>query len=145
LKEGGQSVTARLSQRGRKPLIEEYSEQAGILYRAFAQGLSTTEGAVLVNEWRLAQGMRPLSWSAAQHFRLNSKVINTSRRGYKKSGKEEPEEPWCIARLCQCTQFLEQYHDGLLPKRQRKGTYPPLYLDGCIFWDEHHRKIILGK
>lgn len=138
-------VNANLSQRGRKPLITEYSEQAGVLYRAFAHGISTTQAAVLVNEWRLQQDLLCISWSAVEHFRLHSEVIETSRRGYKKSGKDDPEAPWSIARLAQSTQFLEQYQTGLLPPRQRKSSFPPLFLDGLVVWDEHHRQIVLGN
>lgn len=138
-------MNANLSRRGRKPLITEYSEQAGVLYRAFALGMSTTQAAVLVNEWRSHQELPCLSWSAVEYFRMNSEVIETSRRGYKKSGKDDPEAPWSFARFAQCTQFIDQYHTGLLPPRQRKSSPPPLHLDGLAVWDEHHRKIVLGN
>jgi hypothetical protein len=146
LEKGPESdVSARLSQRGRKPLIEDYTEQAGVVYRAFGTGLSTTQTAVLVNEWRQSKELSSISWSAVEHFRQTSEVIDTTRRSVKKSGKYDPDSAWSKARLAQCLQFLEMYESGLLPPRQRVSEYPPLFLDGIALWDEHHQKILLGS
>jgi hypothetical protein len=145
LEEGpSKDMTAKLSQRGRKPLIQDYTEQAGVAYRALGTGLSTGQTAALVNEWRSANGLELLSWSAVENFRLHSDCIDTSRH-IKKSGKKDPDSQWSMARLSQCLQWLEMYEDGLKPRNKRTSTFPPLFLDGLALWDEHHQKIVLGK
>ncbi|KAJ1418639.1 hypothetical protein B484DRAFT_333713, partial [Ochromonadaceae sp. CCMP2298] len=82
----------RERKRGRKPLIVDGTPQAQVAYTALGAGLSTTQTAVLVNEWRAAQLPVPLpslSWSAVEAFVLRSDVIDRSRRVTKKSGKAD--------------------------------------------------------
>lgn len=139
------AAKSRLSQRGRKPLMEDYTEQAGVAYRGFASGMSTTQTAVLVNEWRKQNDLPPISWSSVERFRINSEVIETSRRTFKKSGKLDESSKWSIARLAQAKQMYEQYEMGLLHIDDRTSKFPPLFLDGVAWWDEHHQQTVLGK
>jgi hypothetical protein len=144
--------SAGARQRGRKPLILELTPQAEVAYEALGQGLSTYQTAVLLNEWRAVQYpvLPPLSWSAVQGFVQRSGVIDRSRRQYKKSGKDDLNSPWAKARVQQCTQFKKQIELGLLPATSEEVVQsiadglPPIHVNAIAWWDENHKKVVLG-
>ncbi|KAJ1392767.1 hypothetical protein B484DRAFT_314135, partial [Ochromonadaceae sp. CCMP2298] len=74
-----------------KNLIMDCTPQAEVVYEALESGLSTTQTAVLVNEWRAALDppLDAVSWSAVEGFILRSTIIERSRRVCKKSGKDD--------------------------------------------------------
>ncbi|KAJ1409397.1 hypothetical protein B484DRAFT_336622, partial [Ochromonadaceae sp. CCMP2298] len=84
-------VHAGCQRRGRAPLIVELSPGAQVVYEAQENGLSTTQTAVLLNEWRAAQApaQEAVAWSAVERFIQASDVINRTRRQTKKSGKDD--------------------------------------------------------
>jgi hypothetical protein len=113
--------------RGRKPLIVDCTPQATVVYEALEHGLSNTQAAVMVNEWRWAQfpPLPTLSWSAVEAFTQRSTVIDRSRRVTKKSGKEDVGSPWANARLAECEQFKRQLQLGLLQRADLGASGPP--------------------
>ena len=65
-----------------------------------------------------------------------------------KSGKEDPNLNWSQCRLAQCKQYLEQLAYGDLVESGTPPIQPRfshLQLHGIVWWDEHHKKCILGK
>jgi hypothetical protein len=137
-------------QRGRKPLIVDCTLQAAVVYRALQSGLSTTQTTVIVNMWRSARALPSLSWSAVNGFVARSHVVYRSRRMSKKSGKEDEGSPWALARVAQCTQFLKQLRLGKLPATSAEVVaskaqgLPPIQVDAIVWWDENHKKQVLG-
>ncbi|KAJ1382079.1 hypothetical protein B484DRAFT_461950, partial [Ochromonadaceae sp. CCMP2298] len=83
-------------------------------------------------------------------FVLRSSVIDRSRRVTKKSGKSDLNTPWAKARMAQCKQFKRQIELGLLPQdclevlNSIAAGLPPLWVHAIVWWDENHKKVILG-
>ena len=133
--------------RGRKVCIENFSNEAFLIYNAKRIGMSLAECTVIVNEYRQVHGAgEPVSYGAVQSFVKKSPLIHLQKRATKKSGKEDTELPWCKSRLAQCRQWLKQFELG---KSVPIGAvhiseFPPLYIHAIAWWDEHHRKIRLG-
>jgi hypothetical protein len=143
------NVRAGCQKRGRTPLIEELSPAAQVVYEALENGLSTTQTAVLLNEWRAAQTpvQESVSWSAVERFIQASDVINRSRRATKKSGKDDEGSTWAKARKAECVQFKRQLELGdMLPgcAEVTDSPFPPLTVYQIAWWDENHKKVILG-
>ena len=65
-----------------------------------------------------------------------------------KSGKDDPECPWAVARLAQASQLRRQIQLGLEPGTRLDSEpidlLPPIFLDGIAWWDEFHMKVRLG-
>ena len=151
--------------RGRKPLIDDLTPQAEVVYRTMESGLSLGNTVVLVNQWRRARGMDPLSYGALQYFVKRSSVMEVEKRGTKKSGKEDKTKAWSMARLAFCKQLERQLRKAKrIQETHAHGTRGdvtyvaredgddkeqaklelPLHLDGTVFWDGHHRKVRFG-
>jgi hypothetical protein len=107
-------VRARGKKRGRKPLIQEMDECAVIVYNAMASGLSMQSSTVMVNEFRrsLLVPLPAISWSAVRRFVSSSKMIQMHRRQTKKSGKDDKDGPWALARMAQCIMMRTQLEIG---------------------------------
>jgi hypothetical protein len=74
-------------------------------------------------------------------------VIVVARRRTRKSGKDDVGTTWAQARLAFAEQLLEQLELGGLPpaaRAVRMSQFPPLHLHAIAWWDEHHKKVILG-
>ena len=140
-----------IEKRGRKCLIKLDSAHAQIIYRSLSIGMSTREVTFLVNEQRLYAKMTAVSLSTIQAFIQRSDIIHRSKRLSIKSGNKDENSPWAKARFRQCLQleFQFQYGNSLdegipfVVPPEYKDT-PPMYIDGIVWWDEHHRKVILG-
>ena len=146
-----QTGRKRKEMRGRKLSVPLDSPQARLIYRALSTGLSTLHTTVRLNRYRVAHGLPIISKSAIQGFVQRSDVIDRSRRLSIKSGKKDENSPWAKARLNQFKQFQYQlgYGDAVAKKEafEVNPMYigaPPMNLDGIVWWDEHHRKVILG-
>ena len=140
---------SRKSGAGRVPLIQEGTDQAGIVYRALEAGLSSKDTACILNIFRasLADPLEAISRSAVQGFAQRSQCIHVRKRGLKKSGKQDHDCCWAKARMAQAHQMKEQLRLGELPVDHPDRSVPiysPIYIDGIAFWDEHHRAVILG-
>ena len=65
-----------------------------------------------------------------------------------KSGKDDPECPWAVARLAQASQLRRQIQLGLEPGTRLDSEpidlLPPIFLDGIAWWDEFHMKVRLS-
>ena len=135
---------------GRKAMIEDGTEQAKIVYRTIAAGCSSKDAACLLNVYRskLDEPLELLSRSAVQGFISRSDSIKVRKRGVKKSGKDDKESTWAKARMAQAAQWREQLRLGNLPVDHpdvSASPFKPIYHDGIVFWDEHHREVILGN
>ena len=76
-------------------------------------------------------------------------------RRSRKTGSFNPGSGWAQATKAQCEQFLFQLSLGEIPpeelQRREIATLPdgdslppPLRIHGIVFWDEHHKKCVLG-
>eukprot|EP00732_Lithocolla_globosa_P000604 Lithocolla_globosa_v1_NODE_207_length_5169_cov_7.885329.p4 type:complete len:164 gc:universal NODE_207_length_5169_cov_7.885329:1014-1505(+) len=119
------------------------SQEATIIYNAQERGLGVTCTTILVNEYRGENEEKSVSWNVVEQFILKSDVIKKERRQTKKSGKDDEGTVWAQARLAQCLQWARRL--ALSPtKKLRKGDEETfICLHGLVFWDEHHRKIVL--
>ena len=127
------------------------SPQADLIYRSLGAGLSTLSTTILLNKYRVDLGKDTVSLSAVQGFILRSDIIDRSRRLSTKSGKKDVGSPWAKARLNQFLQFQHQLAYGDSKEQGIPFCVPPQYkdapamhLDAIVWWDEHHRKVILG-
>eukprot|EP01034_Spumella_vulgaris_P034523 gene34523-42580_t len=139
----------------RNGLIIDLTPQAQKVYDAVEAGISVGMITTTLNVWRAAQKIPPLeqlSYSAVEGFIDRSEILRRGRRTTKKSGKDDPETAWAMARLAQMQQLKTQFAMGkLLPNdpvlvafRANPLNPPPIKIDNVVFWDEKHHKIRLG-
>ena len=67
-----------------------------------------------------------------QGYSASSPLLKCSKRRTKKSGKDDKDTIWAKARVNQCKQWREEIANGSLSA------------EGIVFWDEKHKKCILG-
>lgn len=137
--------------KGRPAEIRDGDEQAEFIYKTLEGGNTIGVVTVLLNNcYRRPRRMKNLSYSTVARFVHKSPYIVISRRKEKKAGSEDAEAQWSKARLAFAKQLLEQVELGgeskepLDPSETGTAKFPPLYLHAIAWWDEHHRKIILG-
>jgi hypothetical protein len=78
---------------------------------------------------------------------IQSSVVVRNKRGFKKSGKDDPTATWSQARLAQMRQFKEMLRLGRLHVNDIEvlsSPFPPLLLHALVLWDEKHQKVVLG-
>jgi len=56
------------SKRNRKCIIDEFSEDARIVYHCLETGMSVTMTTFMLNTWRRSVNKRSVSWSAVENF-----------------------------------------------------------------------------
>jgi hypothetical protein len=101
-------------QKGRQRIIQDYTDEANIIYEAQETSMSNAQCTCLLNTYR-------------------AKI--QEHRQSKKSGKDDAGTAWAEARVAQFKQFQAQLsHPG----------WPKVNLDALVIWDENHRKIVLG-
>ena len=131
-------IRAESPGKGRQAFIQEPSEQADVIYMLLEAGNSVATVTYLLNQgYRASHNLAHVCYSTVDRFVRNSAVIHRSRRQMKKSGKDDAGKPWAVARLAFSRQLLEQL----------SGTstrWPALHLHAIVWWDEHHKKVILG-
>lgn len=102
---------------------------------------------MLINQFLKDSNLPTVSWSTVDGFINRSEIIQRHRRQTKKSGNDDINSTWALARLAQCEQFSEQLELGLLlpndPEVIQSGL-PPMKLHGIAFWDGHHEQVKLG-
>ena len=143
-------------------MIKEHSREAELIVLALRRGLSITHATIVVNEYRVGQGLSPVAWTTVENWTLRTPSMVKERRGYKKSGSKDQTKTWSEARLNQCRFWkfkLELANtldsgdslaaamgdplQGDMPESQCLDVCP-LYLDGILFVDEKHQKAKLG-
>ena len=141
-------VKAGTTMRGKKALIEDASEEAEIIFRSLEAGIGVYAATILVNEYRNNEKKNPISCSAVQRFTLSSSIINKSKRVHQKSGKDDKGTAWAQARLNQCSEWKERIQLGVdagnVPNMNFEGNKKPIFLDGIAWFDENHKKVVLG-
>ena len=129
-------------------MIEHDSEEAEIIFRGLTAGIGVYTVTTLVNEYRINEKKHPISCSAVQGFTLSCSTINKSKRVHQKSGKDDKGTAWASARLNQCVEWKERIElgnaGGNVPNMNFEGNMKPIYLDGIAWFDENHKKVILG-
>lgn len=134
--------------KGRRAEIEDFTDQAEFIYNALEKGNSIgTVTFLLNNVFRRKDRLRNLSYSTVARFVHQSPVIVIARRKSKKSGTSDPDALWSRARSAFAKQVLEQIElSGLSESARaaRNSPFPPLYLHAIAWWDEHHKKVMLG-
>ena len=119
--------------------------------------MSSSRIAVAVNHHRASNNpaQAAISWSNVASCLTNSELIVRQLRRRRKTGSFNPGSGWAQARKAQCEQFLFQLSLGEIPPEElqrreiasppyRDSLPPPLRLHGIVFWDEHHKKCVLG-
>jgi hypothetical protein len=134
--------------KGRHSEIVDCTEQAKFIYHALESGNTISTTTVLINAYfRKPKRLKNLSYSTVARFVHSSPYISIARRKMRKSGKEDADTVWSKARLAFAKQLKEQIRLGRLSPAEltaANSVFPPLYLDGIAWWDEHHKKVILG-
>lgn len=151
---------SKVKNRGRKSAIIEGSSEETLLLRCQEHEMSITQTTCLMNEIRASAvpPLEALSWSAVASFVRNSPLIDKSKREFQKCGSRDPESLWAKARVQLCTQLYkqlmlgvlrdpiaDQYGHNILPlELEGEAINVPLQLHAIAWWDEHHKKCILG-
>jgi hypothetical protein len=141
---------ATMATRGRKCKILEYDEQAKIIYKTLGSGLGISNATIMLNNWRLQNNQPVIAWSTVQSFCEQSDVVSILRRQTKKSGKDDEGTAWAIARLAQCEQWRRMYNVGIAKSQITNADVTDavsdsmLKLHAIVWWDEKHKKVILG-
>ena len=138
--------------RGRKPKLEDGTEESMIVCDAKEKGWSNSQVAAYLSEARIAKNIEPIGVSAVQAYVDRSELFDLHKRTSRKSGSSDPDKTWCKARHAQCLQIKIQLE--LVPKFLADvegdmpnpfGDLPPLFVDGILFVDEHHQKVVVGS
>ena len=97
--------------RGAPVKIDEGSPQAQTVYRSMTSGLSLGNTLVVVNQWRRVQlaDEGPISYGALQRFVAQSRVLVVDKREFRKSGNDDEESGWALARFAFEKQLLRQF------------------------------------
>jgi hypothetical protein len=93
---------------GAKPLLTLEQTEGQIAGRALAMGVGIAQATVEVNEYRENNNLEPVCWSAVQSFGARCPALDTKKRETTKSGKDDPEQAWSVARLAQAEQMKRQ-------------------------------------
>ena len=131
-------------------LINDRDTSANKLYDMLSCGVKMSQATPVINIGRTARGLPPLCYSTVERFVTKySDVIEVTKRGKKKSGKDDPDSDWAVARHVQASQILNQFAkaDALDNGRDTSafGDAPPMRLHAIVFWDEKHCKTYLGS
>jgi hypothetical protein len=141
-------IRAEAQGKGRPAEIVDNTEQAEFIYKALEAGNSIGTTTILLNNmFRKPRLMRNLSYATVARFVHQSPMIVIARRKTRKSGKEDCGTTWAQARVAFAKQLQEQLELGRLApelRDARESPFPPLYLHAIAWWDEHHKKVILG-
>ena len=110
--------------RGAKVLIEDYTEQADVVYRAMKSGMSLGSTLVLLNQWRRVRTMEPVCYGCLQRFVSHSPVMVLEKRETVKAGSADMDTTWALARKAFAMQLVRQLSKG---RRIASGglTYVP--------------------
>lgn len=143
-----QKFNAKLT-RKRLTLSRADSDEASLVLHALETGLSINLTTVLLNIFRASRSppLRAVSWYAVKSFLNKSKLVIRSRRGFKKSDKDDPAAAWSKARLAQMIQFKEMLRFGALPATHSDllaSQLAPLKIESLALWDGKHQKVVLG-
>jgi hypothetical protein len=141
-------------QRGRNVIIEDLTPVGNLVCELFDRSLRPSAITMMVNARLVANGFESISQDAIQSYVDRSPLINKTKRKTKKSGKEDLESDWAKARVVQCEQFLEQLNMAELDASDNEeaelldeyaaDNLKPMHVDGLVFWDEKHKKCVLG-
>lgn len=133
--------------RGHRPIqIQADSMEAQIIADCLESGLSVEKTKEILNNHLLELGKDGHTKSAIQSLmlRLNPKIERITKR---KQGSKDPNNPWSRARLLWSKQLLirfgEMPSDTTQPRFNRAQT-GSLHLDQVVWWDETHRKCLIG-
>ena len=123
-----------------------------IVCDAKEKGWSNSQVAAYLSEARKAKNIEPIGVSAVTAYIDRSELFDLHKRTSRKSGSSDPDKTWCKARLAQCLQIKIQLElvpifladvEGDMPNPF--GDLPPLFVDGILFVDEHHQKVVVGS
>ncbi len=143
--ENGFDSTDKRDHRGRKPLIKYNSCEEYIILNGVMRQLSLSGILTEINLWKKSINQDIYSWSTIQRFVCDHPLVVTNITGVMKSGSSDLNSVWAKARLAQCSLWLlHQLHLGDTSDYSNP-ILPPIYMHGIAFWDEHHKKIILGN
>ena len=131
---------------GCKPvLIKINSMQAQVLADCIESGLSIMKSRQILNDHMLENGENAYSRSAIDSLllRMKPRIEKNSKR---KQGSRDPSHPWSRARYLWSKQLLIRF--GQLPSedepRFKQSVVGKLDPDQIVWWDETHRKCLIG-
>ena len=133
--------------KGRRALLEDGTVQGIMVCRTLQRGVGITQTTWLLNRLRAKHGQKPVSWSAVKGYIIRSPLIKCQKRRTKKSGSTDENSEWARCGKAQCEEILfriqmSRWNDS--QKAAYKGPLTPLDPLLIKFWDEHHRKAVLG-
>jgi hypothetical protein len=141
-------VRSEVKGKGWRREIYDFTPQAEFIYTSLEVGNTVGTTTVLLNNmFRHPRRLRDISYSSVARFVNLSPVIVIARRKTRKSGKDDEGTTWAQARLAFAMQLVEQIEVGECSPEERAtrgSVFPPLYLHAIAWWDEHHKKVILG-
>ena len=137
-----------LEQRGgnKAVVIKSDSVEAQIIADGLESGLSVERTRQILNNHALDEGNEGFTRSAVDSLvtRLKPRIEKVTKR---KQGSIDPKNPWSRARLLWSKQLLIRF--GEMPSETTKPAFNrelagPLHLDQVVWWDETHRKCLIG-
>ena len=136
----------------RPPTFKLDSIEAQIIADACESGLSTERALSFLNQHLYEQG-KPLANKSSVislMIRLNPKLKRVSKR---KQGSSDPDAPWSKARMLTVTQLLVRLGElevspepntTTIPNKFDRSKLGAIELDQIVWWDETHRKCLIG-
>jgi hypothetical protein len=134
--------------KGRPRILEDGTLEGILVCRALQRGIGITQTVCQLNRFRVKHNKKPISWSAVKGYVDRSPLIKIRKRRTKKSGSKDPLSEWATCRLAQCQELLlrVQMHSWTAEQLAAYDGPPltPINIYNLMFWDEHHRKSVLG-
>ena len=135
------------NRKGHKPVIIMIdSIEAQVVADCLEGGLSVERSRQMLNEHMLENNKEGYTRSAVDSLvlRMNPRIEKITKR---KQGSRDPNNPWSQARLLWSKQLLIRF--GELPSEENEPRFNQsiagkLDLDQVVWWDETHRKCLIG-
>ena len=152
-REGRKFNPADLDGRGgnRSPMFETDSIDANIIANNIESGLSERNTLGILNQHLTSDGREPATRASIVSVirRLKPKIVKVEKQ---KQGSSDETSLWARARYMQTRQFLVRLGEiddttgfvGPVEKRWDRDTLGHLSLDQIAWWDETHRKCLIG-
>jgi hypothetical protein len=142
---------------GRNAILATVTPEAQVFADALESGSSFPEAVSIVNAYRKKHQLPSLTKGPLRNLlqRLGPQIKKVERRS---QGSDDPTSAWARARWYWNTQLLIRFDrlpseeieklkdaNGNLPLYFQKNLLTPLNIEGIVWWDETHRKCLIGS